>query len=410
MTISSPEDLLRHGVVEHLEPRQRSHNENGRRVGASATPNEGDTLGGPGTENRVPKEERFKALRLDAIEIPVGHEPLVEDILLPDTLAVVFGESGCGKSFFVSHMALHAAAGWSWAGKRTQSGATVYITAEGAQGFRKRMVAYREHYKPPADTPFFVMADSPDLGHRDGDAGHVVTRIKQQVGPTVSLVIIDTMARVMHGADENSAADVSDLIENANRISSDLKCAVLLVHHAGKDAGKGARGSSALRAGADTEIFVEKTDGAHRATVTKQKDLESGLTLAFAIEPYDFANGDTTCVVKVQTWQRGSGTKAPKVTGAALTALRALKEAIADHGSPPSPDSLLSRTIRVVPVEIWKGYFQRGLIDVGTTPDAKRKAFNRASNKLQEGGFISAFNDVVWLTDKAGHAGHDGTS
>ena len=83
-------------------------------------------------------------------------------------MAVVFGESGCGKSFLASHMAMHIAAGWSWAGKATQAGAVVYITAEGARGLLKRMVAFRQFLKPAANVHFYVIADSPDLGKLRG--------------------------------------------------------------------------------------------------------------------------------------------------------------------------------------------------------------------------------------------------
>ena len=56
---------------------------------------------------------------------------------------------------------------------------------------------------------------------------------------------------------------------------------VLVVHHAGKDVAKGARGSSALRAAVDTEIVVkDKT-----ATITKQRDGEEGAKVAFRLHP-----------------------------------------------------------------------------------------------------------------------------
>ena len=60
-------------------------------------------------------------------------------------------------------MAMHVAAGWTWAGKATTSGTVVYVTAEGAMGFRKRMVAFRQELKPPASTPFYLISDTPRL-------------------------------------------------------------------------------------------------------------------------------------------------------------------------------------------------------------------------------------------------------
>lgn len=140
-----------------------------------------------------------------------------------------FGELGCGKSFFVSHMALHIAAGWDWAGKATVAGSVVYITAEGATGFRRRMVAFRQRLRPApsAEVPFYVIADAPDLGNADGEADDIILAIRQQIDGDVSLIVVDTMSRVMQGADENSARDVSILIANVGKITAALGSSVV---------------------------------------------------------------------------------------------------------------------------------------------------------------------------------------
>jgi hypothetical protein len=56
------------------------------------------------------------------------------------------------------------------------------------------------------------------------------------------------------------------------------------VHHSGKDAKKGARGWSGLRAAVDTEIEVTRGPTARYATVKKQKDGEDGETIAFNLQ------------------------------------------------------------------------------------------------------------------------------
>lgn len=275
----------------------------------------------------------------------------------------------------------------------------VYVTAEGAMGFRKRMMAFRQELKPPPSTPFYVIADAPDLGHEDGDADELIARIQEQAGDRVSIVVVDTLARVMFGADENSARDVSVAVANAGKITAALGAAVILVHHAGKDATKGARGSSALRAAADTEILIEKTDAGRTATITKAKDAEGGLTLAFDLQPVDIigSDGETSCVVEVQKWQAATSTKPSKVTGPSLVALRALEDAIAEHGETPPASTLLSRTKRVVREAFWRDACSRVQITETDSPDAKRKAFKRAAEKLQAANLIGKFEDWIWL-------------
>jgi RecA-family ATPase len=90
------------------------------------------------------------------------------------------------------------------------------------------------------------------------------------------LVIIDTFARAIPGGNENDALDVGIAVAGADRIRAETGAAVGFVHHAGKDPTKGARSSSALRAATDTEIKIEGITGTRTATVTKQRDLESG--------------------------------------------------------------------------------------------------------------------------------------
>jgi RecA-family ATPase len=241
---------------------------------------------------------RFTATRLDKIELPKGPPALIEDILFPRTLAVVFGEPGCGKSFLVSHMVLFAACGWTWAGKMTSPGTAVYVCAEGARGFLKRMVGFRERMEPPAGAPFFVITDAPDLGHAEGDAEALIQRIREQVGDRVSIVVIDTLARVLHGADENSAADMSTMVDNAAKLTDALGASVVLIHHCGKDPARGARGSSVLHAAADTEILIGKREGGNSAIVTKQRDGETGLVLGFSLEQIAIEgdDGETSCI------------------------------------------------------------------------------------------------------------------
>ena len=50
-----------------------------------------------------------------------------------------------------------------------------------------------------------------------------------------SLVVIDTFARSIVGADENSAKDVGQVVAHLDMIRCAASSCVLVVHHAGKD-------------------------------------------------------------------------------------------------------------------------------------------------------------------------------
>jgi hypothetical protein len=71
----------------------------------------------------------------------------------------------------------------------------------------------------------------------------------------VKLVIIDALADIMPGADENSVRDVQPIFMNLRRIASATQSAIVLIHHANRSGGY--RGSSAFKGAVDTMIMCE---------------------------------------------------------------------------------------------------------------------------------------------------------
>ena len=103
-----------------------------------------------------------------------------------------------------------------------------------------------------------------------------------------SFVVLDTLARCMVGADENSAKDCGIVVDRMTRL---LACTpggrgvVLGVHHAGKD-GKTLRGSSAFESGVDTVYFSERDDqDVILLSREKRKDGPENDTHQLKIEP-----------------------------------------------------------------------------------------------------------------------------
>ena len=80
----------------------------------------------------------------------------------------------------------------------------------------------------------------------------------------------------MPGGDENSAKDMGVVIRNTALIQRQIESALLVVHHAGKDAERGLRGSSGLPGATDAIIRVSRTDDRATLSVEKQKDAEDG--------------------------------------------------------------------------------------------------------------------------------------
>lgn len=128
-----------------------------------------------------------------------------------------------------------------------------------------------------------------------------------------ALIVIDTMARVMGGANENEAPAISALMGNLELIRDRTGAHIMLIHHTGKDSSRGARGHSSLRAAVDTEIELTKGDlGLISVKATKQRDMIGGAEIEFDLRTITLgqdSDGDfvTSCVVQHHSNQRGRG-------------------------------------------------------------------------------------------------------
>jgi len=116
-------------------------------------------------------------------------------------------------------------------------------------------------------------------------------------------IVVDTFAQVTPGANENAAEDMGHALANVRALREASGAMPLLVHHAGKDASKGSRGWSGLKAAADVQLEVIRHDnGAREIHLEKIKDGEDGLRWGFSLEIVELGfdeDGDpiTSCVI-----------------------------------------------------------------------------------------------------------------
>ena len=190
---------------------------------------------------------------------------------MPDAdMGVIYGAPGSGKSFFVTDLGLSIARGIPWRDHRVKQSRVIYLAAEGSSGLAMRLKAYAEHHDlPDLDFPFYIIADQPNLLETE-DVEGVIAQITKHGG--ADLVIIDTLAQVTPGGNENSGQDIGKALRNARAIKEQTGAMVLFIHHSGKDDDKGARGWSGLKGAADVEIKISRKDDLRCAIVTKMKD------------------------------------------------------------------------------------------------------------------------------------------
>jgi hypothetical protein len=216
--------------------------------------------------------------RADQIELkPVDW--LIKGWLVRDTLAALVAPSGAGKSFLAIDWACRIATGAPWYGRDVKQGGVFYLAGEGRQGLRKRIGAWEAFHKQPiAKAPLFIADGLPALADL-GTAAEVIRCIQDTAeemffdsGSEPELVVIDTLARAMAGADENSTADMGAVIGSLDWMRREWKCTVLLLHHTGHATADRARGSSALYAALDSEFLIKPGDNAFSLKASKCKD------------------------------------------------------------------------------------------------------------------------------------------
>jgi hypothetical protein len=240
----------------------------------------------------------------------ITYEPIstdfVQGLLTSGSFSVVYGESNCGKTFFMTDLSFHVSEGKSWRDKRVEKGAVIYVALEGMAGLKGRIEAYRKETKETLQN-FYVMPCPFDFLDAQGDVYSFLKLLetaKQDIGD-IKMIVIDTLARAIGGGDENSGQDMGMLVKHADAIRDYTGAHICFIHHSGKDKAKGARGHSSLRAAVDTEIEISRNEGDDFSLVkvVKQRDLEKEDDTAFKLKSIEIGENQyfetqTSCVVE----------------------------------------------------------------------------------------------------------------
>lgn len=228
--------------------------------------------------------------------------------VVPECCTVVmYGASASGKSFAAIDMAAAIALGQSWNGHRVHQANVLYVAAEDSLGVVHRVHAYEDHFGVKLKVA--LVGATPHLV----EPGEVEDLAAAAVFVNAKVVIIDTLARVTAGLNENSGEDMGEFLNRVQSLHRLAGATVILVHHSGKDQAKGARGWSGIRAAVDAELEVirDAETGFRELRVTKQKNAVDGAVYGFELVPVVLgkdADGDdiTSCWCK---WGAPSGSR-----------------------------------------------------------------------------------------------------
>jgi hypothetical protein len=327
----------------------------------------------------------------------------VQGVLTEQGASVVYGESNSGKTFFATDLALCVAASKFWMGRRVEGGPVAYCVLEGGMGFRNRVHAWRSaHGMEDAVIPFVAIPAAINLLDPEADTPRLIETIKQaeeRAGGSFRLIVIDTLSRAMAGGNENAPEDMGALVRNMDTLRAETGAHVLFIHHSGKDASRGARGHSLLRAAVDTEIEVtaDEEAGTREARVVKQRELPKGMTFPFRLQVVEMGRNRhdepvTSCVV--EGVEAGDVPSQKRMSGDVRHAFDILNDAIAAHGAighKGAPGDVPS-----IPEDWWRDRFY-DRAKPGASQEAKQKAFRRAADALVRMRAIGMGGGRVWV-------------
>jgi hypothetical protein len=371
-----------------------------------------------GTESESGNDRpRFVPVAIDDVTMSAEPAWLIDRLLPARGLACIVGPPKSGKSFLTTDMLFAVARGVPYAGRETITGPVVYLTGEGVNGFKRRLVAMRRHHETEgARTPFYMVDNVPDLGSEQTDLPRLLADldafIAQRAPEGVRAIVLDTLARCMGEADENAARDMGRFVNRCSTIERHFECLVAVVHHAGKDPSRGGRGSNSLNGAADVTMMVEKTESFSAVRVDEMKDGPEGQEWRFRLVPYLLSEtSDTpsetsqevsTCVVELLSQPNAAKpretkkVKAPKgVTG---DLLKVIRRAIEEAGERNAESVAVPNNVRAVSKANLKRYCTTmDWQDAEGKPDSFRVMLNKNLSALRSTDLVGFDREWVWL-------------
>ena len=197
--------------------------------------------------------------------------PIIDGFLNFRSTWYAAGESNIGKSFFVLGAMAAVAAGIPFAGQKVIKSHCFYLDAEGGESSHLRKQALQIKYQDDLDWLHIVDLSvlGWDISTKTGKrrvTDYIRTIARED---PVGMIAFDSLNQTMalrssdlRPFDENSAADMGEVVRALKEISIATGGSAGVVHHPAKGGGasRSARGSGALHGAVDSAFFIEQPD------------------------------------------------------------------------------------------------------------------------------------------------------
>ena len=235
-------------------------------------------------------------------------EWLVDSIIPKKAFVALYAPPASWKSFISLDLAEAIATGRDWMGyKIPKKGAVLYICGEGHGGMGARVKACKIQNKSPDGANLYIIRAQLNLRSSPEDFAELLNAINEliaEIDEPIELIILDTLMRMSGGGfNENSSEDMGAFITQAGKLQEIFECALMVIHHSGKDVTKGLRGHSSLLGAVDTELEIQRLDsvinsadssvvGSAILTVSKQKDGADSIQIGIEVVLVEIGTSD----------------------------------------------------------------------------------------------------------------------
>jgi hypothetical protein len=366
----------------------------------------------PDPPKQQDKPKPLKTIKIehwDAIEDePV--EWLIDGVLVAGSFSALYGPPGSFKSFMALDIAEAIATGRSWMGREVkQTGAVLMLCGEGFGGVGARIKAIKIHHQTEDGAPIYVVRHQLNLRSSQEDFNALmlaVVTLVEETGVEFKLAIVDTLARAFGGGNENDSGEMMGFVVSMGKIQEFLKCALMVLHHSGKNAALGMRGSSSLLGAVDSELELLRFEDQMKGilTITKQKDGEQGTRFGFEMVEVEIKPLVKSLAVQAsdEAIRLMSKNKGKNNSGKGINQsieMTSLETVVKSKGIPKFIEGLQRMAVNLID---WKAEFRskKGITDKSTSTEKSsfNKAWERAQKRLQESGEIDIRDELVWLT------------
>jgi hypothetical protein len=230
------------------------------------------------------RDSRFKIGSASEALLPQPEiQWLFRDLLARRWVSMWFGEPGCKKTWAALDHGVCLAMGKPWLGFQSEPSKVLIVDEEsGERRLRRRLGDVMRGHDAPADIPlYYTSLHGFNLMHEQGASE--LEELILQVKP--DLVVIDALADLMLGGDENLVRDTQPVFARLRRIAEKHDCAFQIIHHVNR-AGT-YRGSSALKAATDSMLVIKSKPDSSIITFTTEKSRDTALNQFRATAHFD---------------------------------------------------------------------------------------------------------------------------